>query len=477
MRVETSFSVSNVTIWSLAPLLVAIMQLAPVRSFAGTDNALTLMPLTRDGKPNESLTQGAAERLLRMGEEPEPPRGMLSPAEQSCANTSCLGTLAQRLHAARVLGGNVTASAQRRFSVQLFLYDSGARRLTNQDGACEDCSERQLGAMVNSLAAKLVAMANTPGRPALRPPSPSHESVPVSSSSLSSDRAPGEVVDLIKSQGATLNAVRASSDKLRENQDKIRDTADKTRLLTEKLRDSLERSAKDSGDKVKESADRTQAGLERLRDSVEKMADSTRTQTTKLAAVVEKAAVAAESARQDSMQSREAATQASLIAGKTLQSIEQLNGITTDLRTALTTVEPLRTAAEQTQQTAQVNAQKSEALLQQVEKQRVASLEILSRAEQTLRLMKEQDARRGLSRKRKIGAGILGGLAVAFLGAAVTLSALDGTSVGSCTISGAGVQSCVTNFSPGYTSIGYTLSALFGAGMVAVLAVPVRSEK
>lgn len=470
---KSRFSILTVSSWAMSSLLVAMVQLLPSPVAASSSNVLTLLPLTRDGKPSETLTQGAAERLMRMGEDPEPPRGVLSPSDQTCATTSCLGVLAQRLQAARVIGGNVTASAQRRFAVKLFLYDSSARRLVNQDAACEDCSERQLGAMVDSLAAKLVAVGTASVRPAPRPTSPAHE--PVAAASPSSERASGEFVELLKGQGATLNAVRASIEKTRDNQDKIRDAADKTRVSTEKLRDNLERSVKDSTDKIKETADRTQASLDRLRDSVEKASDSTRVQAGKLAAGLEKASASAESARQESTQTREAALQASMIAGKTLQSVEQLNGISTDLRTALTTVEPLRAAAEQTQQTAQINAQKSAELLQQVEAQRVASLEILSRAEQTLRLMKEQDARRGISRKRKIGAGILGSLSVAFLGAAVTLSALDATPIGPCMISGDGVRSCVTYFSPWYVSIGYTLSALFGAGTVAVLAVPARS--
>jgi len=311
-----------------------------------------------------------------------------------------------------------------------------------QDSACEDCSERQLGALVASLAARLIeGVPNVAVRPA--------EPVPAGAG----ERRIGELADLIKAQGAAVNrtrevaesaarvseasskaldAVRANLEKTRESQDKLRDTADKTRTA----------------------------------------AEATRTQSEKLALVAERAATSANAAAMESALAKEAGTQASLLAGKTLQSIEHLNGISGDLRSVLTSVEPLRTAAEQTQQAATRNATTSAELLKLAEAQRAAASNTLLTAEQALRVLKERDARRSLSRRRKITAGILGGLAAATLATAVTLSALDGAYVGPCQYGSMTVPSCALNFSPGYVSIGYTLSALLAAATVAVLAVP-----
>ncbi|MFO0576902.1 MAG: hypothetical protein U1A78_23105 [Polyangia bacterium] len=536
--------------------LVSLFLTAPLIPAHAATAPLTMLPLLRDGRPSEALTQGTVERLQRLGEEPEPARGALSPAEQSCETSSCLGALAQRLRAARIVGGSVSASGQRRYMAKLFLYDRGSGRIHSEDGACEDCSERQLGALVSSLAAKLIEMAPSGVRPVVLPPSPPRPVEPAPVPAAPSERRLGELAEALRAQGPALgkareaaetaartteassrtlegvrvnldrmrdsqdrlrdsqDKLRDSQDKLREATDKTRDLVDKTRASTEKLRTEVERSrdssdkARESSEKARESAERTrelaergrasaerarelgqstQTTVERLRETVDKARESvesgrgvteaTRLQVEKLAVVTERAATTAEAARAESVQARESAAQTGLIAGKALQSVEQLNGLSGDLRSALSNVEPLRAAAEQTRQTAGANATTSTELLKLAEAQRTAAGDTLLRAEQTLRLVKEQDARRGLSRGRKVAAGILGGLTALALGGAVTMSALDGAYYGDCRYAGATRPGCVLNLSPGYASIGYALSALLGASTVAVLAVPASAEK
>jgi hypothetical protein len=127
---------------------------------------LTLLTLQRDGRPSEGLTQMVAHRLEQLGEEPAQ-RPLLS-SEQSCESASCLGSVAQRLRAQRLLGGSVVTNATRRYFVKLFLYESAGRGSPLvQDSTCGDCSEKQLGALLASLAAKLLEQ-----RGSLTPPSP-----------------------------------------------------------------------------------------------------------------------------------------------------------------------------------------------------------------------------------------------------------------------------------------------------------------
>lgn len=488
---------------------------------------VTVLPLLRDGRPSEVLTQGAADRLLRLGEDPELARGSLSAAEQVCGTTSCLGPLAQRLHAGRIIGGAVLAGGQRRYTAKVFLYDSGSGRILNEEKACDDCGERQLSTLVASLAAKLVEN----GPPSARVPepvlasvverrqgetaeAPKGQSVAVAKvreaaeSAARAGEANGKVLDSVRT---TVERTRESQERLRETADKTRESADKVRAATDKMRAEVEHS-RDSSDKAKESADRaresverardlaerarasaeraqeltqaTQVAVERLRQAVDKTresvengrsaADSARVQTEKLSLVVTRSGTAAEAARAEAVLAREASMQANTTAGKTLASVEQLNSLSTDLRNALTSVEPLRVAAEQTQQTAQVNQAKSEELLKLAESQRAAAGETLLRAEQTLKILKDQQAHRGLSRRRKIAAGILGGLTVLSLGAAITLTLLDGMSFDPC-FYGDRTMPCTPDLSPRYNSIGFSVSALLGISMVAVLTVPSSS--
>lgn len=531
---------------SVVALLGLLMTAMPVLRAQAATATVTVLPLLRDGKPSEMLTQGAADRLLRLGEEPEPAHGSLSAAEQGCGTTSCLAPLAQRLHATRLVGGAVVASGQRRYTAKVFLYDSGTGRILNEERACDDCGERQLSTLVASLAARLVESGPAPGARAASggaPPPRAPEPVPAAPA----ERRQGELTEAVKGQSATLAKVREaaeaaarssdangklldnvritvdrtregqdklrdSQDRLREVTDKTRETTDKVRAATDKLRAEVERS-RDSSDKAKESAERTresaerardladrarasadrarevaqsaQAAVERLNQSMDKTresvdsgrsaAESARLQTEKLALVATRAAAAAESARAESVLAREAGMQASSVAGKTLVSVDQLNAISTDLRSALTNVEPLRAATEQTQQAAQVNTAKSAELLKLAESQRAAADDTLLRAEQTLRVLKEEHARRGLSRRRKVAAGVLGGLTALMLGASITMSGLDGLRLESCPFANGTISPCALNLSPGYVSIGYTLSALLGAATVAVLAVPSSS--
>lgn len=290
---------------------------------------LTLLTLQRDGRPSEGLTQMVAHRLEQLGEEPAQ-RPLLS-SEQSCESASCLGSVAQRLRAQRLLGGSVVTNATRRYFVKLFLYESAGRGSPLvQDSTCGDCSEKQLGALLASLAAKLLEQ-----RGSLTPPSPTgplRAPTPLvgNSQEPSLDRRASELPDLLKvqmsataktkeaadaalrqgeSNGKALDMLRSQQERTKESLDRLREASEKTSAQIDKLREITDKS-KDSSDRGREQIEHSRENLDRLRESVDKTralaesgrlaAESAKALTERLQKGTEQAAMAADRARSQS---------------------------------------------------------------------------------------------------------------------------------------------------------------------------------
>lgn len=457
---------------------------------------LMLLPMLRNGQANESFTQSAAMRLQQLGEEPRP--GRLAPGELRCETSSCLAPIAQKIGAQRLMGGSVKGNGGRRYAVRMFLFEAAAKQpFITQDSTCNDCSEKQVEALVASLAAKLIELrsAAVPVGPLrMPPPTPpataTAESVgnrnpadwaeqlkaqtaltsktrEVAESALRAAESGTKSVELLRGQQDRtkegVDRLKEATEKANASLDKLRELADKTRELTERNRQEIERSREvlvqlregvdkaraisEAGraaaestravsERIQKGTEQNSAAMERVRAQDENLAamvqrstvsvDAAREQVDKLYPLLEKAKTASESAQRESVESKDAAKQSSDLAVRTNQLVEQLNALSGDLKAALTNVEPLRAAAEQTQQTARANATESDNLLKVAKADRVAAQESLQQSEQLLLSIKSRDASRGLSRGRKIAAGILGSLGGLVLGGAVALSALDG---------------------------------------------------
>lgn len=445
---------------------------------------LTLLTLQRDGRPSEGLTQMVAHRLEQLGEEPAQ-KPLLS-SEQSCESASCLGSVAQRLRAQRLLGGSVVTNATRRYFVKLFLYESTGRGSPLvQDSTCGDCSEKQLGALLASLAAKLLEQ-----RGSLTPPSPPSPigplRAPVPGTSVGPSR---EATDLALRQGEalgkSLDALRSQQERTSESLDRLRESVDKSRQLAESSRAAAE-STRATTERLQKLAEQATTAADRTRSQSETMAatvtrstasqDAAREQIDRLYPTIDKVRAAAESAlkesqesKKESQESKESAKQTGVLVEKTLAQVEQLQALSGDLKAALGNVEPLRAAAEQTQVTARDNATESQRLLALAQVERKAADEALLRAEQTLQAVKTRQARVGLSRGRKAAAGVLGVLGVAVLGGAVGLTVR--AYGGGCTSEEVLNASCVLPLI-GYASAGYTVGSLLLGGSLLTALIP-----
>jgi hypothetical protein len=440
---------------------------------------LTLLTLQRDGRPSEGLTQMVAHRLEQLGEEPAQ-RPLLS-SEQSCESASCLGSVAQRLRAQRLLGGSVVTNATRRYFVKLFLYESAGRGSPLvQDSTCGDCSEKQLGALLASLAAKLLEQ-----RGSLTPPSPTGPlRAPLPGTSVGPSK---EATDLALRQGEalgkSLDALRSQQERTSESLDRLRESVDKSRQLAESSRAAAE-STRATTERLQKLAEQATTAADRTRSQSETMAatvtrstasqDAAREQIDRLYPTIDKVRAAAESAlkesqeaKKESQESKESAKQTGVLVEKTLAQVEQLQALSGDLKAALGNVEPLRAAAEQTQVTARDNATESQRLLALAQVERKAADEALVRAEQALQAVKVRQARTGLSRGRKAAVGVLGALGVVVLGGAVTLTvrAYDGA----CPFESKERPDCLLT---GYVSAGYTVGALLLGGSLLTVLIP-----
>ena len=530
---------------------------------------LTVLPILRDGRSSEALTQSVAERLQLLGEEPEAARAGLTMAELSCALPSCLSGLATRLQAKRLLQGSVVSTAPRRYSLQLLLFERGSGRLQKQSNACDDCSDRQLQDLLASSAARLVdaaghgagiERAGTPPTTRTVEPGGSAGSAAIErrllelTEQIKSDRALQQKVreqlealaHSSEAQGRALETLRGSLDKARDGQDRLREQVDKSRGVTDKTRSEAER-ARESSDRTHEVAERlrqatqdarqdqrdsakkTQASVDGLRQSIERTgetankvqasvdglrqsvertgesaqkvqvsveglrqavdrvreasdgsraaADATRAAAERLGPAFERVTQGLDAAQKTAATAAMASQASNQLASKTLAGIEQMNALSGDLRTALTQVEPLRQAAEQTQTTAQANAKQSSELLLLAQKERGASTETLQQASHALTLVQTVEARRALPRGRKIGAAILGSVSVVMTGVAVTLSALNGyvpDKEASCSIGGVLTQGCPLDFSAAYIPVSAIAASFAAAGSIAFLSAPVR---
>jgi hypothetical protein len=306
---------------------------------------LTLLTLQRDGRPSEGLTQMVAHRLEQLGEEPAQ-RPLLS-SEQSCESASCLGSVAQRLRAQRLLGGSVVTNATRRYFVKLFLYESAGRGSPLvQDSTCGDCSEKQLGALLASLAAKLLEQ-----RGSLTPPSPTGPlRAPLPGTSVGPSK---EATDLALRQGEangkSLDALRSQQERTSESLDRLRESVDKSRQLAESSRQrrrsqpARQRSgSRELAEQATTAADRTRSQSETMAATVTRSTasqDAAREQIDRLYPTIDKVRAAAESAlkesqeaKKESQESKESAKQTGVLVEKTLAQVEQLQALSGDLK-------------------------------------------------------------------------------------------------------------------------------------------------
>lgn len=472
---------------------------------------LTVLPILRDGKVSEGLTQSVAERLQLLGEEPEAAQSALSAAEQGCVLPACLGGLAARLRAKRLVLGRVVTNAARRYLLDLQLFERSSGRQVKQSAACEDCSERQLQDQVAALAARLVdpteaASGPVAGRAATGSTARSSESA-AAASSAATERRLAELTEQLRGDRGLQQKLREQLEQLSRTSEAqgraietLRSSIDKTRGSTDKLRESSERTGEQASqgaqkvqasvDGLKQSVDRSgdatvrlQVGVAGLKQAIDRnsevtaqgraASDSSRAAAERLGQSFERVAQLVEAARQGATAANETSQAGQQLAQKTLSAVEQLNNLSGELRTALTQVEPLHAAAQQTQAVAEVNRQKSAELLQQAQSESNTAAEVLQHAQQTLSALKTDEARRRLPRGRKIGAAVLGGFSLLLTGAVVTLAALNDRIVPNCTNSGQAEVNCPLNFSAAYIPIAAVGASLSAVGTVALLAVPV----
>jgi len=509
---------------------------------------LTILPILRDRRASEALTQIVAERLQLLGEDTAAVRTTLSTAEHGCVVQSCLSLLAVRLQATRLLQGSVVSTAPRRYLLQVVLFHRSSGRLQKQESACDDCTDRQLQDLMASLAARLV---DTSGR------GPAGDRLGAAIASRGNDsgglispqlteRRQTELSEQInaltrnsEAQGRALDALKGSLDKARDGQERLRDLVDKTRGSADKTRESSERlqesaerlrqASQDAQKEARESAKKAQAIIDGLRQSVERSgegslkvqasvdgmrqsversaesmlkvqvnldgmrqsvervrdavdsgrvsADASRAAAERLGPAFERITVGLDAVRQSAATAAEASQTGNQLATKALAGVEQLNALSGDLRTALTQVEPLRQAAEQTQTTAQANSKQSSDILLLVQQTHVASTATLAQAEQALTLVRGEQARRALPRGRKIGAGLLGAFGLLMTGATITLSALNGyipDKDAVCLIGGQSFQGCPLDFSGAYIPLSAIAASFGAAGAIAFVSVPVR---
>ncbi len=523
MRVRAKRSgYARIRLGILAGIILAAM---PYLCAYADPSPIFLLGISRDGIQSFALASAAGERLSRVGENILIPPG-LSKEERSCTQVSCLAALAKRLRGQLLVSGRVRTTGNRS-SVELFVYDARTQRIATELASCNDCTDSALAAQVAALAGQLFDK-NAPPRVA-GPVAPVAPSAPSATPRLADASGP-ELQRLVAAvDGVRLQVERAAAraeiasttvQQLKSTMDRNTERLDGTAATVQQLKSTADRNTERLDGTaatvqqlkltVEKSAERTQGILDTVQqvrgtiDRLDKRVERTEASTTavsQLKFALEKTTGGLESTQAAIAGVKDAAERAAAAAGQANERIGRVQLTSEELGKKLAILGDLRRAetvatgpaplppvpvalivgpsSGETAAPATLGGASISPLEASVPEPAVRSSSPsgpLGNGHPPLALAAVPTAssvdrpQHRLSLRRKIIAGVFGGLAAVSLAATIVFFGLDGQIVAARCQNG--TVACTYRFAPTYTTLGSVATGLFGAAVLGTVVYP-----